>query len=286
MDKVNILYSIPKNEYIAKQIEDNYGINIEKIVLYRISGGLVYFVNAKDNKYVFKVHTSYSMNNDLHGKAFRAHQSFNVIDYLYKNDFPMAKIYRTKDNELFTKIPMLKGDSVGALFDFIQGDDISLNGNIERIAKTTASMQKIMKNYEGQLNVLQKDFYIDRMIKMLNTYCVGNSKIKELAEFGDFAFRKIKSLPKGFCHGDYGTHNMKMKGNKIFVFDFDVASKTYPMFDIALICDTGNFWKFSEKAMLKTKGNIDRFVETYAKYCDLSQAEVDSYIVFFSTKAI
>ena len=142
----------------------------------------------------------------------------------------------------------------------------------------------MMKSYAGEINILGKECYIGRMTKIFYAYYDENYKIQQLDEFGAIAYSKIANLPRGFCHGDYGLHNMKKSNGKLYVFDFDVASGSYPMFDIACICDTSNFWKFNKKDQQKVEDNVSRFAETYTKYCDLSQLEIDAYLYFLALR--
>ncbi len=284
MNNKDTVYSIPSNEYILKIISDEYSINPIHTALYRNSGGMLYFVDTKKDKYVFKVYSSYDINDEIHMDAFRAKESFKIINHLNKNNFAVPNIVSTTDVKLCTSIPMAEGNAIGVLFEYISGKDVEFKDIENDIAETTSSMHTIMKSYPRKLTVLGKDFYIGRMMKIFHQYYKENSQIHELEAFGNYAFDKIRDLPKGFCHGDYGTHNIKKAKNKLYVYDFDAASGTYPMYDITLICDATNFWRFDAKDLNKTRENIYDFAEIYTKHCDLSQVEIDSYIYFLALR--
>ena len=280
----NIVYSIPGNEYISKIVAENYKINPNKTVLHRNSGGMIYFIETAESKYVFKVYSSYDLNDKVHAEAFRAEESFNIIHYLHNSGFSVPKIYAEEIGRLYVSIPLADGIGIGALFEFIDGSDVEFDDISKNIAKTTAFMHGLMKNYTNSLTVLDKEFYIGRMIHILHQYYGDNSIVRDLEEFGNFAYGKIENLPKSFCHGDYGTHNISKKDNNLYVFDFDAASGTYPMYDITLVCDATNFWSFDKKTIQKTKENILCFAEIYTKDCSLSQTEIDSFIYFLALR--
>ena len=284
MPAKNIIYSIPSVEYISSIAAQSYGIAPKKTVLYRNSGGILYFIETGDRKYVFKVFSGYETRDTVHSQAFRAKESFGVINYLYENGFAVPKIYTALDGKLWCDFPIAEGSATGALLEYIAGDDVEYNDIKNDIAETTASMHNIMRDYTGSLSQLGEDFYIGRMIKILHKYYDENDKIREISQLGHMAFDKIRDLPRGFCHGDFGTHNIAAKDGRLYVFDFDVASRSYPMFDIALICDTSNFWKFDAKAMCKTKDNICRFADIYTKHCTLTETEIDSFIYFLALR--
>ena len=280
----NIIYSIPSEEYISSIAAESYGIAPLKTLLYRISGGMLYFIETGDRKYVFKVFSSYETRDTVHSQAHRAKESFGVINHLYENGFAVPKIYTAADGKLWCEFPIAEGSGTGALFEYIEGDAVDYSDIADDIAETTASMHNIMNDYAGTLSRLDEDFYIGRMMKILRKYYDENDKIRELEQFGSFAFDKIRDLPQGFCHGDFGTHNIASKDGRLYVFDFDVASRAYPMFDIALICDTSNFWKFDTKAIRKTKDNICRFADIYTKHCTLTEEEINSFIYFLALR--
>ncbi len=280
----NIIYSIPSEEYISSKAAQNYGIVPIKTVLYRNSSGMLYIIETDDKKYAFKVYSSYETGDTIHSQAFRAKESFGVINHLYKNEFAVPKIYTTLEGNLWCEFSMAEGTGIGALFEYITGDDVQYRDIMHHIAKTTASMHNIMSKYTGPLSRLGEDFYIGRMMTILRKYYDENDQIRDLEQFGHMAFDKIRDLPQGFCHGDYGTHNIASKDGRLYVFDFDAASRSYPLFDIALICDTSNFWKFDAKAMRKTKDNIYHFADIYTRHCQLTDKQIDSFIYFLALR--
>lgn len=278
-----ILYSIPTNDYLAKILEANYNLKIERIRLHRISGGSVYYIYTRSNQYVLKTHRS-STANIQHSHAIDYIKSLDIMDYLYSCDFPIAKIIKTKSNKLYMKIPKVEGDDIGAVYEFIHGESPSISNDIDLIATTTSSMHNLMKDYNGELNTLAKDFYIDRFISILTQHYPQKKEIDDLAKYGEYIWSMINNLPTGFCHGDYGDHNMIKSEKKIHIIDFDVASKTFPMYDIALICNATDFWQFDKKDIIKTKENLDKFANIYTKDANLSKVEIDSILLLIAMR--
>ena len=130
-----IIYSIPSNEYIAHIIEANYKIAPQKTILHKIGGGMLYYIYDGKNKYAFKLFSGYSLNDEIHAAAFRAEESFGVINHLYQSGFPAAKIYNTKSDKLSVPVPLADGVGIGALFEYVEGRDIEFNGNIKGLPK-------------------------------------------------------------------------------------------------------------------------------------------------------
>lgn len=276
MDNNEKFNFIPKIVYLKSIIEENYSFRIKKIDLYKIGNSYIYNVYSSGKRYLFKLFDNVYDNHPL--------QSFQIIDFLYQNDFEVPQIIRNSQSELYIKISTPSGDWIGGLFEFVELSEIDIKEDLLAVAELTAHMHTLMKKYNNTIDCFKKDFYIDRMINILKKYYPNDSRIDFFSKCGRMIFDKVELLPKAFCHGDFGLHNIYRSKKGITVINFDASSNSYPMFDITLVCDMTNFWEFNIKKMQQTKDCIDNFASIYTKYVELSQLEIDSYLYFLSLR--
>ena len=251
---------------MLKWLNNIYDLNLNNICLYRDMIGSVYFLWEKDKRYVYKLYRTFDT------KA--AIQSTQIITYLKTNNFPVVNIIPTKQNELYSKLEMPEGNRVGILFEYIDGKEPEIKEDIFIIGKLTGRMHRLMENYNGELRKLGKEHYIDRFIKIMRKMFSEIRKIDEMDKYGDELWENIHTLPKGFCHGDLHTGNLlKTKKGEIIFLDFDIASNSYPVFDVATICNNTDFNSVKDKDIKKTFKNLERFCTGYSKEKKLSYLE-------------
>lgn len=171
-----------------------------------------------------------------------------------------------------------EGKAIGYLFKPVFGKDVT-SAQLYDIASNTARMHSIMDSYPKNLQKLDKSFYIDRWLSIAAEYVPGSSRFDFLTDFGNHIWKRTRNLPKGFCHGDYGFHNMTHTDGRIYVFDFDVSSISFPMYDIALACDATDFFDLKPDDIVRTKANFDIFASSYSKYRTLTEKEAKSLLL-------
>lgn len=249
-----------------KYLKDIYNLHLDKISLYRDMIGSVYFLWEKDERYVYKLYRTIDTE--------AAIQSTQVISYLKKNNFPVVTIVPTKNDELYSNIEMPEGNRIGVLFEYVDGKEPTTEEDIYLIGELTGKMHKIMETYTEDLCKLRKSHYIDRFIGIMQDMNFEVIKIDEMYNHGVELWNKILDLPKGFCHGDLHTGNLlKTKKGEIIFLDFDICSNSYPIFDVATICDDTNFTAVNEKDIEKTYHNFKKFYNGYSKEKKLSNLE-------------
>lgn len=263
---MKIYNSIPDYDSMIKYLNDIYSLNLDNIYLYRDMIGAVYFLREKDKRYVYKLYRTFD------SKA--AIQSTQIISYLKIKKFPVVTIIPTKQDELYSNIEMPEGNRVGILFEYIDGKEIDTKEDIFLIGKLTGEIHKLMETYNGELRVLGKEHYIDRFIRIMRDMFSEVRKIEEMDKYGNELWNNMLALPKGFCHGDLHTGNLlKTRKGEIIFFDFDIASNSYPIFDVATICDDTDFCTLNDRDIEKTHLNFEKFYAGYSKEKQLSRLE-------------
>ncbi len=78
-----------------------------------------------------------------------------------------------------------------------------------KVASVTSDIQRSMKDFGQNLPQYGRDFFFDRQTDLLHKYYrTEDATITQLCEVGNAVWDRITILPRGFCHGDYGLHNM------------------------------------------------------------------------------
>lgn len=278
-----IIRSLPSNEFIRNLLGENYDSDFGKIRLYKSGAGNTYLIESGDNPLMFKMTSSLHHDDSLHGRAFSILQSLGIISYLHENGFPVVEIEGTNKGSNNIEFELPEGKAIGYLFKPVFGKDITY-AQLHDIASNTARMHSIMDSYPKILQELDKSFYIDRWLSIAAEYVPAGSRIDFLTDFGNHIWNKTRNLPMGFCHGDYGFHNMTCTERRIYVFDFDVSSMSFPMYDIALACNATDFFNLRRDDIAKTKENLDIFASSYSKYRILTEKEAKSLLLMLAIR--
>lgn len=263
---MKVHHSVPDYGSLMRLLNDIYRLNLDDIYLYRDMIGAVYFLREKDHKYVYKLYR--------HFDTQAAIQSTQILAYLKANNFPVATVVPTKQGKLFSNLEMPEGNRVGILFEFVDGTEPDLEEDIVLIGKLTGRMHRLMEAYDGHLRQLGKEHYIDRFVRLMRKMSYETGKIDQMDKCGAELWNNIRDLPKGFCHGDLHTGNLlKTRDGEIILVDFDIASYSYPIFDVATVCDDTDFTIVKSRDMEKTYYNFERFYKGYREEKELSRAE-------------
>ncbi len=259
--------SIPDQGSLTRFLEHTYGLNLSDISLYRSMIGAVYFLRERDKRFVFKLHRAFDTR--------AAIQSTEIIDHLRLNDFPVVRIVPTRGNKLYSSVEMPEGNRVGVLFEHIDGKEPDAKGeDIYRIGKLAGRMHRIMDDYDGEIRELGREHYVGRFVKIMRDLFSEKDKVDAMEEYGNELWARLSALPRGFCHGDLHSGNLlKTKDGEIMFFDFDIASNTSPVVDVASICDETGFSTLDLGDIEKTHRTFERFYAGYSQEKQLSPLE-------------
>lgn len=240
---------------ILELLRKNYDINTDSITFNRKGGCVSYIVNCDNEKCFLKI-----IDNAFLDTAI---QSIDIQQYLIKNDFPVPKIINTKDNSPY----FINENQLFVLYEYIDGVEPNLDDNAERIGKLVGKLHKLMSSYSSELTTHNKEFFVDRYIDILLKKHYPDEKLNEYIEIGNQLWNSVKDLPCGFCHGDLHRDNLlKTEDNKIYVLDFDTACFAPQLFDIAVMCDTTDYFNFNKNEFYHTTDIFNGFISEYSKY--------------------
>lgn len=244
-----------KDTKILELLQKNYDTNMNSITFNRKGGCVSYIVNNGNEKYFLKI-----INNAFWDTAI---QSIDIQQYLIENDFPVPKIINTKDNSPY----FINENQLFVLYEYIDGVEPNLDDNAEKIGDLVGKLHKLMSSYSGELTTHNKEFFVDRYINILRKKHYPDEKLNEYIEIGNQHWNSVKDLPCGFCHGDLHRGNLlKTDDNKIYMLDFDTACFAPQLFDIAVMCDTTDYFNFDRNEFQHTTDIFNRFMSEYSKY--------------------
>ncbi len=274
---MNTIHSYSDFDKLQAIINRFYPINCNHVALHRDWIGYVYFIQDKSNRYVLKLYRTFDTNNALH--------SIGIIAYLSKNDYPVTTIVPTVNDDMYITINTPQGEAVAILYDFIDGEEPTLDTEIEKIGHQIGKLHKFMNQYTNPLVSRGKEYFIDRYITLFHEMGYHQRRIDELEQYGKELWKRMEQLPKGFCHGDLHTGNMlQTESGRYVLFDFDVASYAYPVIDVATLCDSSNYFHLDPLAYDNTLKRFERFYKGYSMECTISDAEIDAIFDFIAIR--
>ena len=240
---------------ILELLQKNYDVRMSSITFNRKGGCVSYIVNCGNKKYFLKI-----IDNAFLDTAI---QSIHIQQYLIKNDFPVPNIIKTKDNSSY----FINENQLFVLYEYLGGVEPNLDDNAEKIGELVGNLHKLMNRYSGELITQNKEFFVGRYIDILRKKYYPDEKLSEYIEVGSSIWNNIKNLPYGFCHGDLHRGNLlKTAEDKIYMLDFDTACFAPQLFDIAVMCDTTDYFKFDKNEFHHTTDIFNRFMSEYSKY--------------------
>lgn len=240
---------------ILELLQKDYDISMDLITFNRKGGCVSYIVNGGNKKCFLKIIDKAFFNTAI--------QSIGIQQHLVKNDFPVPNIIKTKDHSSY----FIYENQLFILYEHIDGVEPNLDDNAEKIGKCIGRLHKLMSRYSGKLTVHNKEFFVDRYIEILRKKHYPNEKLNEYIEIGNSLWNSVKDLPYGFCHGDLHRGNLlQTADNKIYLLDFDTACFAPQLFDIAVMCDTTDYFNFDKKELKLTTDIFNRFKSEYSKY--------------------
>lgn len=248
-----------KDKSILELLQKNYDIKMDSLTFNRKGGCVSYIVKSGNEKYFLKI-----IDNAFLDTAI---QSTDIQQYLIKNNFSVPKIINTKDNSSY----FIYENQLFVLYEYLDGIEPNLNDNAEKIGELVGKLHKLMSSYSGELTTHNKEFFIDRYIDILRKKHYTDEKLNEYIEIGNSLWDSIKDLPFGFCHGDLHRGNLLQTANdKIYVLDFDTACFAPQLFDIAVMCDTTDYFNFDKNEFYHTTEVFNQFMKSYSKYNQLN----------------
>lgn len=252
-----------------------FSIVFDRIEPYRDMIGYVCMVWAGEDKYVLKLFRK--------NHTRQAIQSVEIMRYLYEAGYPVAQIISTLRGMPYFLFDFQNESRIGVLYEFIDGTEPDKESDMEAIGWQTGQLHKCMNAYKTKLIEHSKEYFIDRYMNILTE--MKYPEADRFQELGDMLWQRVEGLPKGFCHGDYHPGNMiKNTGGQSVLFDFDAAANAFPVYDIAVFCDTTDYFAFREQKFHETAQMLKRFLKGYSKHMPISSREKASVYDFIAIR--
>lgn len=248
-----------------KTLKDYYGLEVDGIDLLRKGGNLTYIIWSKEKKYILK-EMSETFTKSLE-------KTVSLLDYLQDEDFPGPRLVKTLEGHSY--VHFLLNDKILVLFEYIEGREAE-NPSMNDLGCLVASLHKLMDNYKGPLELLDRSFYIDRYLNVLKALDYHDVGYKRYEAYGDYLWSQVGKIKRNFCHGDLFIGNIYQDhSHKLYIMDFDTAALGFSTYDIALVCNETNYFDFKEEDFLKTRRNMDEFLNAYTRIRTLDPYEIN-----------
>lgn len=247
-------------------VSDNYNISIIAIEPVEEGVNNSYFIIGEEAKFLLKLIPK------AFGQTIRG--SLDVLRFLEINNFPSPNIVLTKSNQMSLDYD---SDLLGVLYHFKSGHDVD-DIEYEEVGKLIGKLHVLMESYKGKLKLRDKDFFINRYIHILEQKSYDARKIDKFKEYGNQLWDKVMTLPKGFCHGDLHKGNIIVDSNNQYhILDFDTSCYAFPLYDIVILCNSTDYFKYNKEEFEKTRVNFGKFLKGYELYKTLSIVEKECF---------
>lgn len=259
-----------KEKKMLDVLTKNYNIHFKSIELLREGGCKSYNVSNEDCKFFLKVIPSAFVDT--------ARQSVNILRYLKEQGFSSPQVINTKNGHPYIEVNELEDRAIFVLFHYIDGQEPDEGEDIETIGMLVGQLHSIMREYKENLQEHGKEFFIDRYIDILRKKNYDVNKIEIFQEYGDYLWKRVQNLPRGYCHGDMHRGNLlKTPEGKYYISDFDTSCYAFPMYDVMIMCNTTDYFNFDVDGYQKSRNTYESFLKGYTKFCSLSDTELKAF---------
>lgn len=270
---------------ILNTLNKSYPKRFRQIALMVDGIGYVCTVRCGNQKFILKLFR--------HAYREKGIQALNIMLYLHEKGLPVPSVLLTNDELPYFTLDNACLDSachdycMGALFEYIDGVDpfYTLPSDIQQLGTQTAEMHRLMLQYPGPLVYQGEEYFIGSYLKKLQENHYAPRKADFFAQYGLELWDKVKDLPRGFCHGALFSRNMILTPAGVYyMVDYDLASFSFPQYDIATMCDRTDFYSFRADAIQVVDCMLERFYHGYTKVLPLSQEDISAAYHFIAIR--
>lgn len=244
-------------------LKEHYDLTIIDKVLLRKMIGEVYKVDTPFRSYVIKLYKN--------EQELLAKRSVSMMKLAKSEGLFVPRIYPNNKGEYLFYFD----DKIGFLMDYLQGSSPQ-KSRVKDLALFTNTLHKTMNNLSiDNKEILGKDFYINRFFSLeeLNTY--DEQKKAHWKNLLEEYYQRVESELGSFSHGDLHNENiLEAKDGTFSIIDFDQATYTSSLIDLACITDQTNFNKFKEEDFQAT---ID-YIQTFMQYYKVNPYKVEDIV--------
>ncbi len=264
-------------EKLLERLKESWPYPFDRIDWNRDMGSTSYVVYAGEIPYFLRVIKPALISTAVTG--------VQVQWFLQQRGFPVPAILPTAKGELYVE----GKEDLLILYEFIPGQDVDPEEDSEAIGALVGQLHREMKDYPGRFICRDRDFYLGRYLRILEQKEYPN--IDAYRTIAEALWQKVGSLPMGYCHGDLYRGNIRKGADKrLYIHDFDTSCWGFPMYDVTLICDLTDYFRFDEGNYSRSLALLARFLDKYRAENPLNQAEADAFpaliaLQHFSTQA-
>ncbi len=252
--------------YLLSVLKRYYDPAMRDLEALRAGGGLTYAAYGANGRCFVKLIRYPFLDTAL--------PSAEVQLYLMENRFPVVPLHLTQDGAPYVCLRE-EQEYLLFLYDFVPGGDIS-SKDIEEAGALTGRLHELMGAYPGTLVPRDKPFFIDRYVEIMKRAAYPGEE--DFRTLGAALWDRVRSLPRGFCHGDLYDGNIYKAGDgRLLVVDFDTSCHAFPVYDVVLFCNRTNYFEFDPKGRERTRRRLERFLKGYLSHASLTKAEIDAY---------
>ena len=264
-------------------INQHYAVKGEKIRLFRLSGGQVFFIQTPTGRKVFKLYRPCYTDGAV--------QTTHILPYLNDCGYPVVQIIPSVTGELFIYLNRPEGRCVGILFEYAKGRFMELwDGNFEeppcfhpltkQFSRQMGLLHRLMEDYEGPLFQKSGEHFFNNMIYCLRRDNYDEAKTRDFEEYGNELRHMMEKCNAGYLHGDTHTGNIKYLGGKFIWMDFDNASLSYPVIDLSWLINHSGFPVFDRSEFDVMRRLFDEIYAGYSVERMLTDHEIASVFHF------
>lgn len=264
-------------ERLLAQLNENWPLAFDRLEPLRDSGSRAYAACSGGKKFFLR-----AVKPSL---AADAAVGAEVQLFLQKRGFPTSEIIPTR----WGRPGHLWDGQLLVLYEYLEGGDCEPERDAEAIGRLAGRLHRLMGEYPGPLPVRGRGFYLDRYVDILRRK--GHPRAEAYAAYGNALWERLKALPTAPCHGDLYSGNIRRTPEgRLYVYDFDTACVGFPMYDLALICDRTEYFRFDAANYGRSNRLLAGMLPAYREEAALSWEEEGAFhaliaMQHFSTQA-
>lgn len=253
---------------ILALLNESYELQFSRIELIRDSGSEAYAAYTDGGRYFLRTVKP----------AFfdTAAPALDIQLFLQQQGFPVPPVLYTRDGSPCVWAEGEKGKRLCILYAFLQGEEADPEQDAAQLGALVGQLHQLMQGYPRPLVKRDKHFYIGRYLDILQKKAYP--AVEQFALLGESLWKRLKNLPRGYCHGDlYRGNFLKTPEGKIYLLDFDTSCCGFPMYDLALACNLSDYFQLQEDGCRRSRAVLRQFLPEYRKFYSLDKAQEDAF---------
>ncbi len=249
---------IPEKQLCLKEeLKEFYDLPIERVDLLRNVGGAVFAVIGAAGRYILKLYEEDGMHT--------AQKAFWAARVLEEKGVDTIQVMDAKNAELC----VFSTGEAGYLYKYIEGAPAG-DAQMPALGAYVANVQKALGGFTRGLQDCGKEYYIDRLTRLMYECGFDAGMVRELEACGKQLWQRLSHLKRGVIHGDLNRTNVLVDAEgRLFLIDMDSVCNSFLMYDAAVICETFRHKPFTKEQMEVSTRNFAGFCAAYPMRMDM-----------------